>query len=136
MKKLIIAAIGFFLFSCTKQHSEFEARSVIGIAQCKDFKITSGKITCCLDAVIEDSRCPANANCVWAGFAAARFMVKKGTNRSVITLMAKPDLPGGHLYPTEAFLMGVNISFDQLNPYPGLDSFAYKNYQATITVKE
>lgn len=51
------------------------------------------------DAVVEDSRCPINARCVWAGRATVRATVQIGrrVNRMKLTLGEPVRIAGGEL---------------------------------------
>ncbi len=61
-----------------KPSSPFRIR-VGETARAGGFSLTLTKIT-------EDSRCPANVNCIWAGRVAAEFAAVSGTQRQTIVL--------------------------------------------------
>ena len=68
------------------------------------------------DAVVSDSRCPANAICVWQGAATATFSFSKnGTNHrfNLSTITMEPN------YKKDTILSGYKIEFINLLPYPG-----------------
>jgi hypothetical protein len=50
---------------------DFNEPFEIGLKQC--YSDIDNKLTICLDSLIADSRCPANANCIWAGNATVRL---------------------------------------------------------------
>lgn len=79
----------------------------------------SGKFSLSFDAVVSDSRCPANALCSWAGIAIAKFTFKEGSQSYPFMLSIMPG------YPKQDTLIGsYHIEFSDLKPYPGLDTDA------------
>lgn len=71
---------------------------------------------------IEDSRCPANANCIWAGEVKATLFLEKGTTQKTVTVRTD----------TEGILFsGQRIRITNVTPSPGpaestLDKKTYK----------
>ena len=68
------------------------------------------------DAVVSDSRCPANAICVWQGAATATFSLSKnGSNHrfNLSTITMEPN------YKKDTIIEGYKIEFMNLLPYPG-----------------
>ncbi len=65
-----------------------------------------------LKSVAEDSRCPKDVDCVWAGNAKVILAVKKGTRKTVeIELNTNSE-------PQSATYQGYEIKLERLNPYP------------------
>jgi len=52
-----------------------------------------------VDKVVEDSRCPMNARCVWAGRAIVRVTLREGTRRRTVDVTLGEPIPfaGGKL---------------------------------------
>lgn len=75
----------------------------------------NGKVTVKFVSVIEDSRCPANAKCVWAGNAKIKISVKSGRRA------AKMFELNSTLSPKSITFDGYKIAFVELNPIPGID---------------
>ena len=68
------------------------------------------------DAVVSDSRCPANAVCIWQGAATATFSFSKnGSNHrfNLSTITMEPN------YKKDTVISGYKIEFMNLLPYPG-----------------
>ena len=68
------------------------------------------------DAVVSDSRCPANAMCIWQGAATATFsFTKNGDSHrfNLSTITMKPN------YTKDTVIAGYKIEFINLLPYPG-----------------
>lgn len=66
--------------------------------------------------VLEDSRCPANAMCVWAGRVQVALAVTYGTEQVPVTLTLGELQDGeGSFYGFPQFI----LSLEAVNPYPG-----------------
>lgn len=65
-----------------------------------------------LDSVTEDSRCPYNVECVWAGNATAKFIVIQNN----VPFTTYLNTSGG--FTRETIIAGFKIQFIQLKPYP------------------
>lgn len=68
------------------------------------------------DAVVSDSRCPANAMCIWQGAATATFsFTKNGDSHrfKLSTINMEPT------YTKDTVIAGYKIEFINLLPYPG-----------------
>ena len=78
--------------------------------------IKGDRVNLGFDAVLADSRCPANAMCIWQGAATATFSFTKNGdphrfNLSTITM--EPN------YNKDTVIAGYKIEFINLLPYPG-----------------
>lgn len=68
------------------------------------------------ETVLEDSRCPKNVTCIWAGQAKVRVRVKpQGGSESVRDITFNPGLQGSILL---AETKDCRIVVDNLHPYP------------------
>jgi len=128
---LFTVVIMLTVFSCKKQPAVNE--NYVPVTQCKTFTRSSGTITCCLDSVIQDSRCPINAACIWEGIGVARFTIKFKNENHVITLATQKF---STLYSKDTTLVGFNIELVNLFPYPAdLNKRGnYNNYIAELNI--
>lgn len=74
----------------------------------------NGRIAIKFVEIVEDSRCPVNVACVWAGNAKAKVLISKGKRRATIELNSGLD-------PKHAEAFGYRITFAELTPRPGED---------------
>jgi len=82
----------------------------------------------CLDSVINDSRCPKDAECVWAGEAIARFKIEKYNNEPVYFNLKEGE--------KDAIVSGYHIAFIKLLPYSTVGSYPKpEDYKARIVIK-
>jgi len=72
---------------------------------------TSG-ISVRFDSVVEDSRCPADAMCVWEGRAVVKVVVSAARTEVDVSLQSSP----GSARAVE--VGGVRVEWIQLEPYP------------------
>lgn len=68
--------------------------------------------------ISEDSRCPKDVNCIWAGVAVAQVEVMGTATRPVTLQLATMDNTGRN-YHNSADFNGYTISLADVNPYPG-----------------
>ena len=91
--------------------------------------IPSAGVSVRFDSVVEDSRCPADANCVWQGRAVVKLTVIAASRPVGIELGSDPE-------PARAVAVnGLRLEWMQLDPYP----FASRptqpgDYRLTINV--
>jgi len=84
----------------------------ITIALGQSAVIAPAGVTIRFDAVTEDSRCPADANCVWAGRAGAKLAVVIDASEQPFELHSDPEA-------TRAQSVGdLRFEWIQLDPYP------------------
>lgn len=79
-------------------------------------RIEGDKVKLSFDAVVSDSRCPANAMCIWQGAATATFSFTKNNDAhrfDLSTITMKPN------YTKDTVIAGYKIEFVNLLPYPG-----------------
>lgn len=68
--------------------------------------------------ISEDSRCPKDVNCIWAGVAVAEVEVM-GTATRPMTLSLASTENKGRNYHQSADFNGYTITLTEVNPYPG-----------------
>ena len=118
MKPLLSCMCAVFLLaisSCRKTNLTNEL-APIKIGECGAQMINGNNISICFNELLEDSRCPINADCVWQGVARAGFTFKaKGQEASfdLATLNMNP------IYRQDTVLFGFKIHLVDLLPYSG-----------------
>ena len=86
--------------------------------------------------MLEDSRCPAGALCIWQGRAVAKFsfIVDKDQRPVTLTTLNLP-LIGIPRFPSDTILMGYKIEFVNLLPYPEINkSHDISEYRAELKI--
>ena len=127
---LLMVALCYSLISCKKEPAPLNP-NYIPVNNCRSFSIGGKTLTLCLDSVIQDSRCPRNALCIWQGLAAGRFSASVEGENQVVTL-ATVKLTG---YNNEAVVEGFKIEFIDLTPHAELNNpFSYNDYVAEVKV--
>jgi hypothetical protein len=121
------------LFSC-KKNLELGSSSFVSWKDCSQNRRDHIKI--CLDSVLEDSRCPVGALCIWQGRAVAKFSFTVDKDQRPVTL-ATLDLPsiGIPRFPSDTILMGYKIELVNLLPYPEINkSHDISEYRAELKI--
>ena len=115
---LLFTTLTAFVNSCSKSGNKFREGTSIALnfSDCENGNISGDVLKLCFNAVVSDSRCPANAVCIWEGAATASFSFTKNGkthhfNLSTITM--KPN------YTKDTVIAGYKIEFINLSPYPG-----------------
>jgi hypothetical protein len=86
----------------------------------------------CIDSVLNDSRCPSGANCIWSGNAEVRFIFEKLNHVPILFTL------NTHIrFLSYIVLNGYRITLLDLDPYPTMRSqIDQKNYKAEIIISK
>jgi hypothetical protein len=82
---------------------------------CSQAIYKSDVLKICFDSLIEDSRCPTGAECIWQGVAVVKFSFSVNDNHHDLVLSPQPSPV---FLPSDTSLMGYKIEFVSLQPYP------------------
>jgi hypothetical protein len=117
---LLFITLTAFVNSCSKSGGTGdnlrEGTIELKLSDCEKGDIAGDDLKLCFTAVISDSRCPANAVCIWEGAATASFSFTDNgdTHRfNLSTIIMKPS------YSKDTVIAGYKIEFINLSPYPG-----------------
>jgi hypothetical protein len=89
-----------------------------------------GGLTVRLEQVLSDSRCPADALCVWAGDAVVRVVVTRSGRPS-----STAELHTAAGFDRTTSYDGLEVSLVKVLPYPvSSGTIAAKDYRATLLV--
>lgn len=114
---IIPVAMVMMAHSCSKKDVELrEGTLAITLKRCGSGDIGGDNVRLCFDSLLSDSRCPANAICIWQGTATARFSLTKNKETKTFVLSTLNQPP---TYVKDTILMGYKIEFINLSPYPG-----------------
>jgi len=130
---LLFTTLTAFVNSCSKSGDKFREGTIeLKLSDCKVGRIAGNDLKLCFDAVVSDSRCPANAICIWQGAATATFSFTKNgdTHRfDLSTITMKPN------YTKDTIIAGYKIEFTNLSPYPGTVADPIPDSQRKAEVK-
>lgn len=136
---LIIAFILFFASGCSQL-----ADLNVNIVYDEPYEINVKTISKTIDSqyfvkfdsVLNDSRCPQGAVCVWEGYAKVRFIISdsiKGGQSQPIELFTLQQ----NEMSNEAFYKNIKIKLIELTPYPSIKSEPkYGKYRAKIIISK
>jgi type 1 fimbria pilin len=88
--------------------------------------------TLTFNSVLEDSRCPADVVCIWAGNAKASFTFTTDSGEETFLL----NTLGGSDMPSDTVIGGFRIKLDGLNPAPiSTNEIKPDSYEASVVIK-
>lgn len=83
-----------------------------------------------VDSVLNDSRCPVNALCVWAGDVEVVLDLELYNTRHLFSLHTNPESR------RDTVIQGVRYALIDVSPYPGGTPIEYEDYRVTVSVGE
>ncbi len=99
---------------------------------CGETNHKNDQLKICFDSLLQDSRCPIGALCIWQGTAVVKFSFAINSSQHDLTLSPKNS---PLLYPSDTSLMGYKIEFLSLQPYPQTGKeFVLSDYKAEVMV--
>jgi len=153
--KAIILSAGLLLINCTTQKGaqvplkdqventdnitkNSTEESVIYFNEGENRFLDDYQMNVTFKGISEDSRCPKDVNCIWAGVAVAEVEVMGTATRPMTLSLASLDSKGRN-YHQSADFNGYTITLAEVNPYPG-SAEGTKNlkgkYKIGITIKK
>ena len=130
---LLFITLTAFVNSCSKSNAKFKEGTIeLKLSDCENGSISGDNLKLCFEAVVSDSRCPANAMCIWQGAATASFSFTKNGNThrfNLSTITMKPN------YAKDTIIAGYKIEFTNLSPYPGTVADPIPDSQRKAEVK-
>jgi hypothetical protein len=114
---VLVACLGF-MNACKKSGNAGRETSLqISIHDCAHPIFSDNGTRLCFDSVVEDSRCPSNAECIWQGVAVCKFsfLTNGKTHSFTLSTLSSPGF-----YNKEIIISGYKIEFINLTPYPVL----------------
>ena len=133
IKLIYLVMAGFAAINCSDSSTNY-----IEIELDQEFEIKVGDSAILANqgliikfkAVTEDSRCPIDAICVWAGNAAVTFDLKNTISNQLTTQL------NTFLDPKSIDFSGVVITLKEVNPYPkSTEMINPSDYIAKLIVK-
>ena len=127
---LLLPVVIITAVSCKKNH-EPGSSSSLALKTCSQSVYGSDLVKICFDSLLEDSRCPRGAICIWMGTATGKFSFTVNNNEQKITLST---VVSPALFPRDTILMGYKIEFLDLLPYPDINAPGIRDYKADIKI--
>lgn len=113
-----IILLALLLPACKKDAAPPE-KLTVALEECAQKTEVQDDLQLCFDAIVQDSRCPINAICVWQGVAIARFTLRLNGQEHELELATNNELPGTR---TDTTLQQYTFSLRNVQPYPGSDT--------------
>ena len=114
---LLFTTLTAFVNSCSKSGGKFREGTIeLKLSECEKGSIAGDDLKLCFTTVVNDSRCPANAICIWQGAATVSFSFTKNGKTHHFNLSTITMQPN---YTKDTVIAGYKIEFINLSPYPG-----------------
>lgn len=126
------------LSSCSKNNelggdTTFVLNDTLELSANKSALNSQNQLTISIDSVLNDSRCPSNANCIWMGNAAVRFLFTNNDEVKKFVL----NTNGGTNYPSDTTIDGYYIKLVTLSPYTEANKdILQSEYVAELLIKK
>jgi hypothetical protein len=115
VKLFSLAALLLFACAASASRADVPFGAAFDLPRGESVAVGGGKVTVRFDAVLNDSRCPVNVQCVWAGNAQLRFVASvPGSAASELMLHTH----GGAKYPREACVLDFKVQLVRFVPLP------------------
>ncbi|MFC2128246.1 hypothetical protein ACFLRR_00075 [Bacteroidota bacterium] len=121
MKKFAVLSgiILVFIFAgCKKENSGQTSTLIFGdtteISMSEKLYNYENNISIKLDSILNDSRCPASVDCIWAGNAEVKYIFTQNDIENTIIL----NTLGGSNFKSDTIITGYTIELINLYPYP------------------
>lgn len=139
--KLILSSIALILtvlvfVQACKKGNAVDLSGTYTISAGENLHIPENRNTATISASnFADSRCPINADCVWAGVAIGNFTFKDNANEQTIELCLGACDVVKKNKTQDISLNGINYTLEltEVTPYPGTTK---ENSKATIVLKK
>lgn len=133
--KFILLLVPFLLVGCTGNDLNTSSLGVeFSLRPEQQTSISGEDLTIEFISVSNDSRCPTDAQCIWAGNAIVNVVLTKtGNSPSAIQI----NTAGTADFPNQAGFLNYTIRITELQPYPKVDStIAQADYIAKFIVSK
>lgn len=115
MSKYLVILLFVIAGSCKK--NDVVKYSALYLNTCTSKSLNAEGIKLCFNS-LNDSRCPADVVCGWAGTAIAKFTLTKNSISYPFTLSTLP----GHPYSSDTVVAGYKFRLVNILPYPKISS--------------
>ena len=129
MKFVLFALLVFAFAACTKYQKD-NLDFTIERYHCANTKINGETIRVCFDSLVSDSRCPANANCIWSGEATVKLSIQRNRQTQSFKLSTLNATP---IFRNDTTVFGYHVKLLSVTPYPGENSQDPYRVELSIT---
>lgn len=135
LRNFLLLGLGFLLFtSCDEKFNceDFKLGSPFVLRPGQVYQDCTGQLSMTMLRVETDSRCPANANCVWEGNAEVVFIFRNGDEETEFTMDTNASMRSSE---NEKEVFGYYFILKGLTPYPDTSfQIKQKDYRAEVII--
>ena len=128
MSRLVAVILPIVFAACAGSPTSPSIDVMVTMPLGQTVAVTGTSVSLRFDAVKEDSRCPANAMCVWAGQAVVSVTIRLASREVTVELGSDPAAR------RTATAQGIRLEWVQLEPYPYAPVTAPPDYRVTLRV--
>jgi hypothetical protein len=138
MKKFFfpIVAVAMLFFACKKDENSntktVNPNEVFSLQINQTAVLDDDGMEITFLGITEESRCPTNTECLWAGRVIAEFKVEKGGESVIKTLTDNPE--NDPLLSTSFLAFGHTVILDEVAPYPDGNPIKQKDYVVKLII--
>jgi hypothetical protein len=134
MKTILIAISLVILFSCKKEASTANTSTItVTLDNCSSEETGVQDFQICFDSLLEDSRCPSNAVCIWQGVAKAKFRFNVNNQEHIVHLSTLDIAP---YYNNDTAVGNAHLKLIDIAPHPVLGNNPQGPITATVEVTQ
>ncbi|NWF89615.1 MAG: hypothetical protein HXY50_09155 [Ignavibacteriaceae bacterium] len=134
MNSIFLFFLSFIFFCCSDSltnYYEIELDKEFNLRVGESAVISGYGVCIKFDSVAEDSRCPSELVCIWAGNAKSVFELKNSSGKHQTIYL------NTHLEPKQIEFSKLTFYLKELNPYPQkLEFIEQSDYVAKLVVKK
>ena len=129
MKAIFLTLILTLVFG-NLQSTEAQTNQTVKVQINQQKTLAKSRLTIKFDSLVEDSRCPTDSKCVWAGNAKIKINVSKGGESKTFEINTNSE-------PKAVTFAGYKIKLTDLNPKPASNIRINRNgFVATFLVSK
>ncbi|MCY1516664.1 hypothetical protein D9M68_513120 [compost metagenome] len=135
---IILLSLLIFLQSCEKSATLTLTGTIILKDKVPQSLIHQDKTILITAFDFQESRCPANANCIWQGFASVKLSIRDDLKIQEIILCngacTVPGLPSAQTLSLNG--TSFNIKLEEINPFPVLNTAKTVSSSAKLSISQ
>ena len=125
----LLATTAIMLACAERAPTSVRSMETLALKAGQERQLAGSRVFIAMVKVEEDSRCPSDVQCVWAGIGVVAIAMRAGSDSATTYRL---NTIGG---PQKITALGYEVTLDSLTPYPRMSRpFPKSDYVAYLTV--